>query len=62
MLSWGSRSYNVPSAYALGAGSFAQARFGLTGLDRQADILVGVQLNLAHRLLPWVLACEALTR
>jgi hypothetical protein len=58
-LFWGSRSYNFHSAYALGVGLFAQGRYGL-GDGRQADALLGVQLDLEYFALPFVLAYQAL--
>lgn len=59
---WGSRSFNYHSAYAVGAGLFAQGRYGLGGEDRQADAVLGVQVDLEYLVLPWVFAYEAITR
>jgi hypothetical protein len=56
---WGSRSYNFHSAYAVGAGLFAQGRYGL-GDGKQADAIFGVQLDLEYLVLPFVFAYEAL--
>ena len=63
-LFWGSRSFNFHSAYAVGVGLFAQGRYGL-GDGKQADAIVGVQLDLEYLALPFVLvyqAARALTR
>ena len=59
-LFWGSRSYNYHSSYAIGAGVFAQGRYGLSGEGRQADAVVGVQLDLEYLVLPFVFTYEAL--
>jgi hypothetical protein len=59
---WGSRSFNYHSAYSLGLGLFAQGRYGLGGPGRQADAILGVQLDLEYVALPFVFAYEALTR
>jgi hypothetical protein len=59
---WGARSYNYHSSYAVAAGLFAQGRYGLAGDGRQADVLVGVQLDLEYFALPFVFAYEAITR
>lgn len=56
---WGSRSYNFHSAYAVGVGLFAQGRFGL-GDGKQADAILGVQLDLEYLALPFVVAYQAL--
>ncbi|MDB5219722.1 MAG: hypothetical protein JWO86_7649 [Myxococcaceae bacterium] len=56
---WGSRSYNFHSAYAIGVGLFAQGRYGL-GDGKQADAIVGVQIDLEYLALPFVLAYEAI--
>ena len=55
---WGSRSYNFHSAYAIGVGLVAQGRYGL-GDGKQADAILGVQLDLEYLALPFVLAYEA---
>lgn len=59
-LFWGSRSYNFHSSYAVGAGLFAQGRYGL-GDGKQGDAIVGVQLDLEYLALPFLFAYEALT-
>lgn len=59
---WGPRSYNYHSAYGVSAGLFAQGRYGLGGDGRQADAVIGVQLDLVYLVLPWVFAYEAITR
>jgi len=59
---WGARSYNYHSSYAVAAGLFAQGRYGLAGDGRQADALVGVQLDLEYFALPFVFAYEAVRR
>lgn len=56
---WGSRSYNFHSRYALAAGLFAQGRYGL-GDGKQADAILGVQLDLEYLALPFVLAYGAI--
>lgn len=56
---WGSRSYNFHSSYALAAGLFAQGRYGL-GDGKQADAILGVQLDLEYLALPFVLAYGAI--
>jgi hypothetical protein len=58
-LFWGSRSYNFHSSYAVGVGLFAQGRYGL-GDAKQADAIVGVQLDLEYLALPFVFAYEAI--
>ncbi|MDB4933384.1 MAG: hypothetical protein JWP87_356 [Labilithrix sp.] len=57
---WGSRSYNFHSSYAVGAGLFVQGRYGF-GDGKQADAILGVQLDLEYLALPFVLAYGALT-
>lgn len=57
-LFWGARSYNFHSAYAISAGLFAQGRYGL-GDGKQADAIVGVQLDLEYLALPFVFLYEA---
>ena len=56
---WGSRSYNYHSTYAIGVGLFVQGRYGL-GEGKQADGILGVQLDLEYVALPFVFAYEAL--
>jgi hypothetical protein len=58
-LFWGSRSYNYHSSYAVGLGLFAQTRYGL-GDGRQADVVIGVQADLAYLALPFLYAYEAI--
>jgi|GEM_PF-509023 len=58
-LFWGSRSFNFHSAYAVGVGLFAQGRYGL-GDGRQADAVIGVQLDLEYLALPFVLVYQGL--
>jgi hypothetical protein len=57
---WGSRSYNFHSRYAIGVGLFLQGRYGL-GDGKQADGILGVQLDLEYFALPFVFAYEAVT-
>jgi hypothetical protein len=59
---WGARSYNFHSSYAIAAGLFVQGRYGLAGTGRQADALVGIQVDLEYFALPFVFAYEALRR
>jgi hypothetical protein len=59
---WGARGLNYHSAYATGTGVFVQGRYGLGSDGRQADAVVGVQLDLEYLALPWVLAYAAITR
>ena len=61
-LFWGARSYNYHSSYAVSAGLFAQARYGLGGEGRQADAVVGAQIDLEYVALPFVLAYQAIAR
>ena len=56
---WGSRSFNFHSSYAIGAGLFAQGRYGL-GDGKQADAIVGVQIDLEYLALPFVFVYEGL--
>jgi hypothetical protein len=58
-LFWGARSFNFHSSYAVAAGLFAQGRYG-HGDGKQADAIVGVQLDLEYLALPFVFAYEAL--
>jgi hypothetical protein len=55
----GGRSYNFSSLYALGTGLFVQGRYGL-GDAKQADVLIGVQLDLSVFAFPFIFAYEAL--
>lgn len=57
---WGSRSFNYHSAYAVGAGLFAQGRTGLGGDGRQADVLFGAQVDLEYFALPAIFIYQAL--
>lgn len=57
-LFWGSRSFNYHSHYAIGAGLFAQGRYGF-GDGKQADAIGGVQIDLEYLALPFVFAFEA---
>jgi hypothetical protein len=56
----GSRSYNFDSVYGLGAGGFLQGRYGL-GDDKQADIILGAQIDLEIFALPVIAIISALT-
>ena len=56
---WGSRSYNFHSTYAIGAGIVAQGRYGF-GEGKQADVILGLQLDLEYLALPFVFAYEAI--
>ncbi len=60
-LFWGSRSFNYHSSYAIGAGLFAQGRYGLGGEGRQADVLFGAQIDLEYLALPFLFVYEALS-
>jgi hypothetical protein len=57
---WGSRSYNYHSSYSLGLGLFLQGRYGF-GDGKQADAILGVQVDLEYLVLPFVFAYEALS-
>ena len=59
---WGSRSFNYHSTYSLGLGLFAQGRYGLAGDGKQADAILGVQVDLQYLALPFLFAYEAITR
>jgi hypothetical protein len=61
-LFWGSRSFNYHSTYSLGLGLFLQGRYGLAGDGRQADAILGVQVDLQYLALPFLFAYEAITR
>lgn len=58
-LFFGSRSYNFHSWYGLGTGVFVQGRYGL-GDSRQADVLIGVQLDAALLAFPFLFAYQAI--
>jgi hypothetical protein len=58
---WGARSHNYHSQYAVSAGLFAEGRLGF-GDGKQADAILGAQVDLEYLALPWVLAYEALRR
>lgn len=60
-LFWGSRSFNYHSSYAIGVGLFAQGRWGF-GDGKQADAILGVQLDLEYLALPFVFAYQAIAR
>ena len=59
---WGSRSFNYHSTYSLGLGLFLQGRYGLSGTGKQADAILGVQVDLQYLALPFIFAYEAITR
>ena len=59
---WGSRSFNYHSTYSLGLGLFLQGRYGLAGAGKQADAILGVQVDLQYLALPFLFAYEAITR
>lgn len=58
---WGSKSFNFHSVYCVGAGLFAQGRYGL-GDGHQADAIAGVQIDLAYLALPAIFIYEAIRR
>lgn len=58
---WGSRSFNYHSSYSLGLGLVVQGRYGL-GDGKQADAILGVQIDLAYLALPFLFAYEAIVR
>lgn len=58
---WGSRSYNYHSVYGIGAGLIAQGRYGF-GDGKQADAMLGAQIDLEYFALPFLFAYEAITR
>jgi len=60
-LFWGSRSFNYHGVYSLGVGLFAQGRYGL-GDGKQADAILGVQVDLAYLALPFIFVFEAIRR
>jgi hypothetical protein len=55
----GSRSYNFDSAYSLCAGGFLQGRYGV-GDSKQADIILGAQIDLEVFALPFIALYTAL--
>jgi hypothetical protein len=57
-LFWGSHGYNYESAYALSAGLFAGARYGLEP-SHDVTILVGARLDLEIIALPFILLWNA---
>jgi hypothetical protein len=59
-LFFGSRSYNFHSTYGLAAGVFVQGRYGV-GDSRQADIVIGVQLDFELLAVPFIFLYEAAT-
>lgn len=59
-LFWGSRSFNYHSAYSIGAGLFAQGRFGL-GDGKQGDVIFGAQVDLEYFALPFLFVYGALS-
>lgn len=59
---WGSRSFNYHSTYSPGLGLFLQGRYGLSSVGKQADAILGVQLDLQYIALPFLFAYEAATR
>jgi hypothetical protein len=58
---WGSRSFNYHSSYSLGLGLFLQGRYGF-GDGKQADAILGVQVDLEYLALPFLFAYEAIRR
>lgn len=58
-LFWGGRDYNYHSTYAAGLGLFAQGRYGF-GDGRQADAILGVQVDLLYLALPAMLLYQAI--
>jgi hypothetical protein len=56
----GSRSYNFDSVYSLGVGGFLQGRYGI-GDSRQADIILGAQIDLEIFALPFIAIVSALS-
>lgn len=57
----GPRSYNFHSSYDLAGGLFVQARYGL-GDARQADIVLGAQIDLTLLAYPLIFAYAAVRR
>jgi hypothetical protein len=60
-LFFGSRDYNFHSAYGLAAGLFVEGRYGF-GDGKEADIVVGAQLDLALLAMPAIFLYEAIAR
>ena len=58
-LFFGPRSYNFASVYGLANGIYVQTRYGL-GDAKQADLLFGIQIDLAVLALPWIFTYEAI--
>ncbi|MEO8796372.1 MAG: hypothetical protein ABI551_00680 [Polyangiaceae bacterium] len=58
-LFFGPRSFNFSSVYGMANGIFVQSRMGL-GEAKQADVLLGVQVDLEILALPWIFAYQAL--
>ena len=56
---WGARSFNYHSLYSPGVGLFVQGRYGF-GDGHQADVLLGVQLDLEYVVLPALFVYEAI--
>jgi hypothetical protein len=61
-LFWGSRSFNYQSIYSVGVGIFAQGRYGLAGEGRQADAILGLQIDFEYLALPALFIFEAIHR
>jgi hypothetical protein len=60
-LFFGSRSYNFHSVYGLAAGVFLQGRYGL-GDGKQADVILGLQIDLAALAMPFIYLFNAVAR
>lgn len=58
MLFFGSRSHNFSSIYGMSSGLFVEGRWGL-GDGQQADLLVGVLVDLELLAMPFVLLVNA---
>lgn len=58
-LFFGPRSYNFHSAYGMANGVFAQGRYGL-GDGKQADVILGLQIDFAILALPFILVSQGL--
>lgn len=56
---FGSRSFNYHSFYSLGLGAFLQGRYGF-GDGKQADAILGVQVDLEYLALPALFIYEAI--
>jgi hypothetical protein len=61
-LFWGSRSFNYHGIYNIGLGLFAQGRYGLAGDGRQADAILGAQIDFEYLALPFIFAYQAIRR